>query len=47
MRAVRDRLENELIPRRLIDIMMSRPSNDIYWLTADDLLELGDYAPEP
>lgn len=36
-------LENKLIPRRLIDIMMARPSNDIYWMTEADLLELGEY----
>jgi hypothetical protein len=36
-------LEGKLIPRRLIDIMMARPSNDIYWMTETDLSELGEY----
>lgn len=36
-------LEGKLIPRRLIDIMMARPSNDIYWMTESDLYELGEY----
>ena len=26
--------------------MMSRPSNDIYWLTEADLREIGEYPPE-
>jgi len=46
MRLVATYLEGELLPRRLIDLMMSKPSNDIYWLTSDDLDEIGDYPPE-
>jgi hypothetical protein len=46
MRRVRTYLEGYLVSNRLIDIMMSRPSNDIYWLSDDDLEELGDYPPE-
>jgi hypothetical protein len=42
---VRNYLETNLIPRRLIDIMMTRPSNDIYWLTADDIEELSPIPP--
>ena len=38
-------LEANLIPRRLIDEMMSRPSNDIYWLSNDDLYELSKSPP--
>jgi hypothetical protein len=39
-------LEDQMLPRRLIDLMMTRPSNDIYWLTSEDLQQLGDYPPE-
>ena len=39
-------LEALMLPRRLIDSMMTRPSNDIYWLTYEDLQQLGDYPPE-
>lgn len=42
---VRRYLEDNFIPRRLIDTMMSRPSNDIYWLTTDDLEEIGFVPP--
>jgi hypothetical protein len=42
---VRNYLETNLIPRRLIDIMMTRPSNDIYWLTSDDIEELSPIPP--
>lgn len=42
---VRSYLESNFIPRRLIDIMMSRPSNDIYWLTNNDLDELSSTPP--
>jgi len=45
MKKVIKYLDNQLVPRRLIDMMMSRPSNDIYWLTSDDIEEIGDYAP--
>lgn len=37
-------LSEKLIPNRLIDLMMTRPSNDIYWLTKQDLDELGEYS---
>lgn len=30
------------LPRRLIDLMMSRPSNDIYWITEEDYSEIGE-----
>lgn len=46
MRFVASYLERESLPRRLIDLMMSKPSNDIYWLKEDDLAEIGDYPPE-
>lgn len=46
MKRVRAYLESYLVPGRLIDLMMSRPSNDIYWLSDNDLEELGDYPPE-
>lgn len=45
MKKVSKYLEDQLVPRRLIDMMMSRPSNDIYWLTDEDINELGDYTP--
>lgn len=45
MRKVRDYLDNNFISRKLTDAMMSRPSNDAYWLTYDDLAELGEYSP--
>lgn len=34
-------LERKRVPRRLIDIMMSRSSEDIYWPTRTDLREIG------
>jgi len=37
-------LRKESVPQRLIDIMMSHPSNDIYWMTHNDLQELGSYS---
>ena len=46
MKHVRTHLEGYLVSNRLIDLMMSRPSNDIYWLSDDDVEELGDYPPE-
>jgi len=46
MKHVRIYLEGFLVSNRLIDLMMSRPSNDIYWLSDDDLEELGNYPPE-
>jgi hypothetical protein len=38
-------LRNQDVPQRLIDLMMSRPSNDIYWLTQNDIDQLGEYSP--
>jgi hypothetical protein len=46
MRRMAGYLEGQMLSRRLIDLMMSRPSNDVYWLKADDLKEIGEYAPE-
>ena len=46
MQKVGQYLEGKSVPRRLVDAMMSRPSNDIYWLTNSDLDDLGDYRPE-
>lgn len=45
MRKVRDYLDYQLVSRKLTDAMLSRPSNDIYWLNSDDLEELGPYSP--
>lgn len=45
MRKVRDYLDNNLIPRKISDAMISRPSNDVYWLTYQDLYDLGEYPP--
>jgi hypothetical protein len=39
-------LEGMLIPKRLSDIMMSRPSNEIYWISESDLKEIGEHPPE-
>ena len=30
------------VPRRLIDLMMSRASNDVYWMTNEDYGEIGE-----
>jgi hypothetical protein len=46
MRQVQTYLESQMVPRRLVDLMMSRPSNDIYWLNSKDLQEFGSYRPE-
>lgn len=45
MRGVTEYLESKMVPRRLIDAMMTHPSNDIYWMTNQDLKEVGEYAP--
>ena len=42
-RKVKDELIKKQIPQRLVDLMMSRPSNGIYWLTNDDLDLIGEY----
>lgn len=46
MKQIQSYLEAQMVPRRLIDVMMSRPSNDIYWLNSKDFQELGEYRPE-
>lgn len=45
MSMIRRYLELESVPGRIIDAMMARPSNDIYWLTDEDIEELGKYRP--
>ena len=45
MKAVTSYLENEMVPRRLIDLMMTHSSSDIYWLNEDDLTQLAKYPP--
>jgi hypothetical protein len=37
-------LEEYLLPRRLIDVMMSRASNEVYWLTDKDIYEIREYS---
>lgn len=34
------------VSQRLIDEMMDRPSNNIYWLSEQDILQLGEYSPQ-
>ena len=46
MRLADNYLSTRLVPRRLIDLMMSRGSNDIYWLTPEDSAELGYTPPD-
>ena len=46
MKRIQGYLEQQMLSRRLIDLMMSRPSNDIYWLTRADFDELGEYSPQ-
>lgn len=46
MQIVSKFLERQMVPRRLIDLMMRHSSNDAYWLTIDDIDELGDYSPD-
>jgi len=43
MKEMSSYLKDQNLPTRLIDLMMSRPSNDVYWLTTEDLQELGEY----
>ncbi len=43
MRKVRDYLNSAGVSQYLVDEMMSRPSNDIYWLKDRDLDAIGDY----
>lgn len=45
MRKIKNHLENKMISNSLIEEMMSRPSNDIYWLTEKDSEKIGEYNP--
>jgi len=45
MRKVRSYLMSKTLPQHLIDEMMARPSNDIYWLRERDLELVGQYSP--
>lgn len=45
MSKVRKYLAEKGVPQSLIDTMMSRPSNDVYWLKEKDLDMLGNYSP--
>jgi hypothetical protein len=45
MKAMRTYLEENLVPRTLIDEMLSRPSNDGYLLTDKDIKMLGEIPP--
>ncbi len=38
-------MQEQLVPTRLIDAMMNKPSNDLYWLKMADLDEIGEYQP--
>jgi hypothetical protein len=46
MSEVSSYLKDEGVSQRLIDIMMDRPSNNAYWLTDADVLQLGEYSPQ-
>jgi hypothetical protein len=45
MKATRSYLEDNLVPRTLIDEMLSRPSNDGYSLRQNDIIMLGAIPP--
>lgn len=45
MRSARVYLATKAVPQHLIDEMMSRPSNDIYWLRRKDFSFLGEFNP--
>lgn len=45
MLTMRKFLEGENLSQRLIDEMMRRASNDIYWLTNEDFEEIGVHSP--
>jgi hypothetical protein len=45
MRQVRLYLASKAVPQHLIDEMMSRPSNDIYWLKDSDIALIGEFNP--
>lgn len=44
MKSVSTYLENQMVPPRLIELMMTRPSADIYWMTNEDYRALGQIA---
>jgi len=46
MTKLRGYLSERNVPQRLIDEMMARPSNDVYWMTDHDFIELGNFSPE-
>jgi hypothetical protein len=39
-------LQSKLVQQKFIDLMMTRPSNMLYWMTDSDLKELGTSPPE-
>lgn len=45
MLKVRSYLASKSVPQHLIDEMMARPSNDIYWLKENDAQLIGEYNP--
>lgn len=45
MRNVRGYLATKGVPQHLIDEMMARPSNDVYWLRPNDLNLVGEFSP--
>lgn len=46
MQSISKYLEQSMVPRQLIEKMMSRASTDIYWMTHSDIRELGIWPPE-
>lgn len=38
-------LQEQLVPQDIIDMLLARPSTDIYWLTIEDVDRLGSRAP--
>lgn len=45
MKIIGTYLRDQNVPQRLIDLMMSRPSNDVYWMTDEDIKQLGNFSP--
>jgi hypothetical protein len=45
MQAVREYLRKKQVPQYLVDEMMGRASNQVYWLREKDVDLLGDYSP--
>ena len=45
MKRVSSYLESQMVPRRLIELMMTRPSTQVYWMTFEDIQTLGEYSP--